>query len=1002
MHLGVRNFRSRKNGRILAVSLLASVASAGLIAPTSALAQSAVETEATDFDIPPRALSEALADFGRQSGMQVNVDADDIRDQSSPGVSGRMTNAEALGRLLAGTGLIWRMRDGFVTLEPVPQAASGGDGAIQLGTLRVEGQNGSGGRGGSGSGGAAGGADEIFVAPRAVSIVTREEMDRTPARHAADLIAEVPGVTSPVNRLNPGLAVNIRGMQDFGRVNMMIDGMRQSFVQNGHQQRNGQMYVDPELITSVVVERGPRNDVHGMAAIAGTVDFRTIDPEDILDGDDDRIGARLRGTTGDNGVKFMGSAALAGRLTDNLELIAAYSRRNIGDYDIGTKGDSFYYPDIQDANGSDLVIGLKYADQFQESALAKARLNLGDHEFELSYLGTWIDYDNVGDMRNSNPGEDGSYWEDRGHSDIGAENIAFDYSWTPDSDWVDLNLKLYHVDTRNRNYSNARYPEGMEGYVDMAWELGFCEREEIPASWVTPCGYGYGTDQQLSTKTLGVQLDNTSRFDLGGARLTANYGAEFYRDKSDSDVAIDRTGRVIDTYNQYGRGDTLNPRGRKSMGSLFANFELEDDFYTFAAGLRYERYWLKGTTQVLGVTSTYQSRWETFLWQTCTPERFGAGEIPEKNEEVCAIAASQGEAATAAWVEANWPRGYWNNSFYTPGWRDSTGFYDFDLDRSQGRFLPSLSAAIRPTGWLELYGSWAKSWRPPAINETLMNGGHPGDPLANMFPNPFADPEKSTTWELGANVMFDGMLKADDVFFAKVGYFNTKAKDYLYTTMVANLPGEKSMTPALGRVMFVNNRAPTRFEGFELEARYDAGFVYAGAAATFYTGGRNRFVQDVYPIGVGVSRYDRPLEDGSYPEQHQDALDAGFPSWQAWMESLTFEGGAFNSVSVEPSDRVTATAGVRLFERRLDTGMRLVYSSAGGWTYDQFGDRGMPVFPSYTTFDWFGSFTLNDHFRVFGSVENLIDRRYVDAKSDALAQVASPGRTYTGGMEIRF
>src|SRR3546814_12403099 len=92
-------------------------------------------------------------------------------------------------------------------------------------------------------------------------------------------------------------------------------------------------------------------------------------------------------------------------------------------------------------------------------------------------------------------------WAHLGSSHIASENFAFDYSWKPDSDWVDLKLKLYYVNTRNRNYSNADYPAGLEALVDIAWAGGYCEREEIPASCGTACGYGYGTDPQLRTRT---------------------------------------------------------------------------------------------------------------------------------------------------------------------------------------------------------------------------------------------------------------------------------------------------------------------------------------------------------------------------------------------------------------------------------------------------------------------------------------------------------------------
>ncbi|MDF0490299.1 TonB-dependent hemoglobin/transferrin/lactoferrin family receptor [Sphingomonas sp. H39-1-10] len=997
---------------MLAISMLASAASIGICVPGAARAQSSAEAKTSQYDIASKPLSEALADFGQQSGLEVSTAAEVMRGRTSPGVLGRMSATQALSRLLAGTGLTYRIKDGFVTLEPAPQSAQS-DGAINLGTLRVEGEQGSGSgidrSGNAGTGGAAGGADEIFAAPRAVSVVTREEMDRTPARHAADLIAEVPGVTSAVNRLNPGLSVNIRGMQDFGRVNMMIDGMRQNFVQNGHQQRNGQMYVDPELITSVVIERGPRNDVHGAGAIAGTVDFRTTNPEDILDGPNDRIGARVRATTGSNGVKFLGSAAIAGQLTDNLEVIAAYSRREIGDYDIGSHGETAAN-NLTSYDGIE-INRIKYASQKQESALGKLRWTLGDHQLQLSYIGTWLNYNNVSDSYSSSLDSNGSAWDALGWSRISNQNFAFDYSWKPESKWIDLKLKLYYSNTRNRNYTDARYPDGMvpgDSQVDFAWEYGHCETDPITVEWQSYCGYGYGSNQLIGTKTYGVQLDNTSQFDLGhGTTLKANYGVEFYQDRANSSVVIDREGRIIDTYNQYGQGDTLNPRGRRSMGSLFANFEAKNDFFTLAAGLRYERYWLKGTTQVLGVKSTYNDRFAQMLASTRCDVTTGistasATTAPGRRSiAICSAAASGGEAAAAAAYDVAFGTsgGYWTARGYTPNWIDSTGYYEYDVNRSQGRFLPSFSAAIRPTSWLELYGRWAKSWRPPAINETLMTGGHPGDPIANMYANPYADPEKTTTWELGANVNFNGIFKSDDAFFAKVGYFSTRATDYLYTSIANNLPGDNlDAISGLGRVMFVNNRTPMHFRGFELEARYDAGFVYAGAAATIYTGSNNTFTQDLYPAGAGTSKYDQPNEDGSLTAEAQMAQAAGYPSWQAWAEAQVVAGAPFNSVMGSPIDKVTATLGARLFQRRLDTGVRLTYSGPGGLLHNIDYD----VWPSYVTFDWYGSFTLSKRVRFFASVENLTDRRYVDGKGDFMAMVAAPGRTFTGGIQMQF
>lgn len=62
--------------------------------------------------------------------------------------------------------------------------------------------------------------------------------------------------------------MNIRGMQDFGRVNVMIDGTRQNYQQSGHGS-NGSVYLDPEMLGGVDISKGPTSTVGGAGMIAG-------------------------------------------------------------------------------------------------------------------------------------------------------------------------------------------------------------------------------------------------------------------------------------------------------------------------------------------------------------------------------------------------------------------------------------------------------------------------------------------------------------------------------------------------------------------------------------------------------------------------------------------------------------------------------------------------------------------------------------------------------------
>src|SRR3546814_10557615 len=87
----------------------------GANAPGIQLAQ-AVERHV--FDVPAQPLPNALAAFGRQSGLHVTVDARVAADARSRPVSGTYTAAQALDLLLAGTGITWRFAGaGTVVLE---------------------------------------------------------------------------------------------------------------------------------------------------------------------------------------------------------------------------------------------------------------------------------------------------------------------------------------------------------------------------------------------------------------------------------------------------------------------------------------------------------------------------------------------------------------------------------------------------------------------------------------------------------------------------------------------------------------------------------------------------------------------------------------------------------------------------------------------------------------------------------------------------------------------
>ena len=105
-------------------------------APVGASVEELAQHRQVTFNIPPQPLTDALASFGRQSGMQISVDGELARGLSSPGVSGAMTAPEALSRLLAGTGIAFSIAGGNTAIL---RRAAPGSTAVQLDPVQVQG-----------------------------------------------------------------------------------------------------------------------------------------------------------------------------------------------------------------------------------------------------------------------------------------------------------------------------------------------------------------------------------------------------------------------------------------------------------------------------------------------------------------------------------------------------------------------------------------------------------------------------------------------------------------------------------------------------------------------------------------------------------------------------------------------------------------------------------------------------------------------------------------------
>ncbi|MFT3988027.1 TonB-dependent receptor domain-containing protein [Aestuariivirga sp.] len=172
-----------------------------------------------------------------------------------------------------------------------------------------------------------------------ISVTTRKEMERDASQTVSDVLDPMPGVATDQNPDDPATAVNIRGLQDFGRVAVTIDGARQNFQRSGHN-ANGMFYFEPEMMQQVTVTRGPIANVYGSGAIGGVVSFDTIDALSFLHADENAaIQQRFR--YGTNGDSLLSSTIAAVRLGEYGGLLGNIIVRDNGSYKDGN-GDRVY------------------------------------------------------------------------------------------------------------------------------------------------------------------------------------------------------------------------------------------------------------------------------------------------------------------------------------------------------------------------------------------------------------------------------------------------------------------------------------------------------------------------------------------------------------------------------------------------------------------------------------------------------------------------------------
>lgn len=126
-------------------------------------------------------------------------------------------------------------------------------------------------------------SEAIDATPATVSVITREDLERSLARDIRDAFRYEPGVSVESSAARFGLGnISIRGLEG-NRVQMLVDGVRMpDGYRVGSFSNASRNPYDLGLLSRIEILRGPGSALYGSDALAGVVSMTTLSPRDLI------------------------------------------------------------------------------------------------------------------------------------------------------------------------------------------------------------------------------------------------------------------------------------------------------------------------------------------------------------------------------------------------------------------------------------------------------------------------------------------------------------------------------------------------------------------------------------------------------------------------------------------------------------------------------------------------------------------------------------------------
>lgn len=313
------------------------------------IAQATQEAAKIEFNIPGLALSDALAEWSKQTGLQVlRRDPDGATELTTRSVTGKFSPAEALEKMLAGTGLTYKfVNDKTVRIAPAranaqqPSSAAANesdrdserDFRLEEVVVTAQKQN---------------RAQSVLEVPFSIQAVTDKTLRDANMRTLSDIVSLVPGASETNSNSIGRNSFQIRGVDSVGgdpTVSYYVDDSAYPGAFFAPIARAFDMQ-------RVEVLRGPQPTLYGNSSMGGTIRFITKQPN--LSRWEAHMNAGSTSTKGGEFGHYLDAAISVPIVEDRLALRLSGSYEDVG----GWMEDAFDNKDVNDGKIIDLRASL--------------------------------------------------------------------------------------------------------------------------------------------------------------------------------------------------------------------------------------------------------------------------------------------------------------------------------------------------------------------------------------------------------------------------------------------------------------------------------------------------------------------------------------------------------------------------------------------------------------------------------------------------------------------